>query len=57
MISVNLNQESIVCMKKNINRMGGAVVLPTWMLHMDDWNLSANGLTWKVSVNWKNNKC
>ena len=35
--------------------MGGAVVLPTWMLHLDDGERSANGQTWKFSVNCKNN--
>ena len=36
--------------------MGGSVVLPTWMLHLDDWNeMLINEQTWEVSVNCENN--
>ena len=30
-VHTNLNTESN-------NRISGAVVLPTWLLHLDDWN-------------------
>ena len=35
--------------------MGGALVLPTWMLDLDQFELCANGQTRKGYENCKNN--
>ena len=35
--------------------MGGALILPTWILDLDQLELSANGQTRKVSENCKYN--
>ena len=37
MLSVKLTQTSMF-LWKYMKRMGGAIVLPTWMSHLDDWN-------------------